>query len=68
MELTRLNTRLRVNPAILKGSNNNHIIGKRIIISKATGQQTMNKKHQRIKAKNVLIFFINDTSIIKPDI
>jgi len=57
MEPTRSNTMLSVNPTILKGNNINQIIGNRIIISRAKGQQIMNKKHQRIKAKNVLIFF-----------
>jgi hypothetical protein len=51
-----------VMPIILKGSSNNHTMGKRTSITSAMGQQTTSRKHHSINPMNILMltFFTKD--------
>jgi hypothetical protein len=55
MAPTTLNISSRVSPTILNGSRIIQMIGKRKSAISAIGQQTINKKHQRITAIRTLI-------------
>jgi hypothetical protein len=63
-----LNTISIENPMILNGSKINQISGNKKISTIASGQQSTNKMHQRIRVARVLIEYriAKDNSIIRP--
>jgi hypothetical protein len=54
-----LNTRLRVNPTIVKGNSKSQISGNSTSITRANGQLNTNRIHQRIMAMNVFMNVIS---------
>ena len=60
MALRSLKIKPMVSPTILKGSKISHSRGRRNSSINASGQHTTSKRHQRIRATNVLMMLAFD--------